>query len=277
MLVNAKEILTPALQKRYCVVAPNVCNETTVRAALEVAQEMRVAAILDICPWHTADLELLGRLAAYMAKASTVPVAVQLDHTATYEDAIRAIRSGYTSIMLDRSMLSFEENAEQVRDMVKIAHAVGVSVEAELGHVGMGASYDENDRAGLTVPSDAIRYAQLTGCDALAVAIGTAHGTYTGTPKLDFELLATLREALDLPLVLHGGSGSGDENLARTVSAGMNKINIASDLFTAGEKRLPLDTRTAYFAFDKLAEGYKDKYRYYITLLGKPGSADDCA
>lgn len=272
MLVNTYDILHSAMQQHYCVVAPNICNETTARAAIEVAEEMHVATILDVCPWHTPDIEFLGMIASSLAKKSNVPVALQLDHTARYEDAIRAIRSGYTSIMLDRSMMSFEDNAAQVKEVVKIAHAVGMTVEAELGHVGMGNEYEKDRNAGLTVPEEATEYAHITGCDALAVAIGTAHGTYQGTPKLDFVRLALLRKAVDLPLVLHGGSGSGDANLKKAAMEGINKINIASDLFAAGEANLPKDKRTAYFAFDKLVDGYKEKYRYFIRLLGKPGS-----
>ena len=274
MLVNVKQILTKAKQQNYCVVAPNICNETTARAAIEVAEELRVPSILDVCPWHTCDLEFLGHIASRLGQRSSVPIALQLDHTATFEDAIRAIRSGYTSIMLDKSALPFDDNAAQVKELVKIAHAVDITVEAELGNVGMGSQYEKDGEEGLTIPEEAVEYVRITGCDALAVAIGTAHGAYKGTPKLHFDLLAKLRDALTLPLVLHGGSGSGDENLKRAAMSGITKINIASDLYAAGEANLPHDGRTAYFAFDKLATGYKDKYRYYVNLLGKPGSAD---
>ena len=138
----------------------------------------------------------------------------------------------------------------------------------------MGSQYENDGEQGLTIPEEATEYVKITGCDALAVAIGTAHGVYKGIPKLHFDLLEKLREAVDLPLVLHGGSGSGDDNLKRAAMNGISKINIASDLFAAGEKNLPLDERSAYFAFDKIAEGYKEKYRYYINLLSKPGCAD---
>ena len=128
MLVNVNEILLKAKEQNYCVVAPNICNETTARSAIEVAEEMRVPTILDVCPWHTVDLEYLGNIAARLGEKSSIPVALQLDHTAEFRDAIRAIRSGYTSIMLDRSALPFSDNADQVKEMVRIAHSVGITV-----------------------------------------------------------------------------------------------------------------------------------------------------
>jgi len=190
-----------------------------------------------------------------------------------FSDAILAIRAGFTSIMVDRSSLPFEQNVAEVSDLVRIAHSVGVSVESELGHVGMGESYDEDRDAGLTNVAEAAEYVARTGCDSLAVAIGTAHGVYKGTPKLDFERLAELNAAVNIPLVLHGGSGSGDENLVKCIQGGITKINIAADLFIAGEKNLKEDPRSAYFAFDKLADGYKAKLKYYMELFGETGMA----
>ena len=146
-----------------------------------------------------------------------------------------ALRSGFLSIMVDRSSLPYEENvAEVCGNWLKIAHAVGVSVEAELGHVGSGEQYDADRNAGLTDPEQAKAYVEATGIDALAIAIGTAHGKYVGTPYLDFELLEKIYNEVEIPLVLHGGSGSGDENLARATRMGITKVNIGTDLFQAG-------------------------------------------
>jgi len=273
LLAFAKDILVVAKANKFGVVAPNVCNETTIRAAIQVAEDLKAPIILDICDWHTQDMVLLGRIAEYMAVRASVPVAVQLDHGAKFSDAILAIRAGFTSIMVDRSSLPFEQNVAEVSDLVRIAHSVGVSVESELGHVGMGESYDEDRDAGLTNVAEAAEYVARTGCDSLAVAIGTAHGVYKGTPKLDFERLAELNAAVNIPLVLHGGSGSGDENLVKCIQGGITKINIAADLFIAGEKNLKEDPRSAYFAFDKLADGYKAKLKYYMELFGETGMA----
>ena len=157
-----------------------------------------------------------------MADKANVPVAINLDHGATYEDAIDAIAAGFTSIMVDRSSLPYEENVAQVKELVKVAHATGVSVEAELGHVGQGDNYAVDGKQALTDPAEAKKYIEETGIDMLAVAVGTAHGEYIGTPHIDFDRLAAIKEAVgqDFPLVLHGGSGSGDENLAKACTMG---------------------------------------------------------
>lgn len=273
MLVNAKDILVVAKAHKFGVVAPNVCNETTVRAAIQVAEDVKAPVILDICDWHTQDMVLLGRIAEYLAVRASVPVAIQLDHGSKFSDAVLAIRSGFTSIMVDRSSMPFEQNVAEVADLVRIAHSVGVSVEAELGHVGMGDSYAEDRDAGLTNVAEASEYVERSGCDALAVAIGTAHGVYKGTPKLDFQRLAELNAAVNIPLVLHGGSGSGDENLVKAIAGGITKINIAADLFIAGEKNMKEDPRTPYFVFDKVSDGYKAKLKYYMELFGETNAA----
>ncbi len=273
MLVTAKDILLVAKANKFGVVAPNVCNESTIRAAIQVAEDIKAPIILDICDWQTQDMVLLGRIAEYMAVRSSMPIAVQLDHGSKFSDAILAIRSGFTSIMVDRSAMPFEQNVQEVSDLVRIAHSVGVSVESELGHVGMGDSYDEDRDAGLTNAAEAAEYVKQTNIDSLAVAIGTAHGLYKGTPRLDFDRLAELNSAVNVPLVLHGGSGSGDENLVKAIAGGITKINISSDLFVEGEAALKADKRTAYFAFDKICDGYKAKLKYYMELFGETGAA----
>ena len=271
MLVTAKDILVVAKANKFGVVAPNVNNELTVRAAIEAAEELKAPVILDVCDWHTPDMVTLGRIIERMAMQAKVPVAVQLDHGATFESAILAIRSGFTSIMVDRSSLPFEQNVAEVSELVRIAHSVGVSVESELGHVGMGDSYAADRDAGLTNVAEAKEYVERTGCDSLAVAIGTAHGIYKGTPHLDFDRLAELNEAVSIPLVLHGGSGSGDENLVKAIAGGITKINIASDLFVAAAEQAPKDERNQYFCFEKLVPGYKAKLKYYMSLFGEEG------
>lgn len=273
MLVNAKDILVVAKAHKFGVVAPNICNESTARAAIQVAEDIKAPVILDICDWHTPDMIMLGRIAEYMAVRSSVPVAIQLDHGSKFSDAVLAIRAGFTSIMVDRSSLPFDQNVAEVSDLVRIAHSVGVSVESELGHVGMGDSYAADRDAGLTNVAEATEYVERSGCDSLAVAIGTAHGIYKGVPHLDFKRLDELNAAVKVPLVLHGGSGSGDENLVKAIAGGITKINIASDLFVAAEATLKEDKRTAYFAFDKLCDGYKAKLKYYMVLFGETGAA----
>lgn len=276
MLVNMTDILRKSREGKYGVVAPNICNEDSARAAIEVAEEKWAPVILDLIFNVSPDIPLLASLVRKMAEKATVPVALNLDHGATFEHAIIAIRSGFSSIMVDRSSLPYEENVAEVAQLVKIAHAVGVSVEAELGHVGSGENYDVDRNAGLTDPAQARDYVERTGVDALAVAIGTAHGKYVGTPHLDFDLLDAIYREVEVPLVLHGGSGSGDENLARATRSGITKVNIGTDLFQAGIDNLLAhhgELKRAHLGYALMAEGYKAKLAHYMELFGQCGKA----
>ncbi len=231
MLVTMKEILDRANAGCYGVVAPNVTAEMDARACIEVAEDENSPLILDVAMIHTSDIFFHGSYLTRLADSASVPVAINLDHGATFEDAIKAIRSGFTSIMVDRSSLPYEENLEQVKELVRIAHAVDVSVEAELGHVGTGSSYNETGNDLLTDPNQALDYIKQTGIDCLAVAIGTAHGAYVGVPHLDFERLIAIKNKVGIPLVLHGGSGTGDDNIAKACKLGINKVNVCNELF----------------------------------------------
>ena len=178
--------------------------------------------------------------------------------------------------MVDRSKLPFEENMAQVKELTKIAHACGMGVEAELGHVAMG------DESVFTRPDEATRFVEETGVDALAVAIGTAHGAYKDTPKLQFELLEELRDTVPVPLVLHGGSGTGDENLKKACSMGINKLNVAYELYTGAidsyknyKESLPENFRSwaPYDLYEKLGEGAKAVAAHHMDLCGSTGKA----
>lgn len=276
MLVNMCEILQKSREGKYGVVAPNICNEDSARAAIQVAEENNAPIILDVIFNVTPDIELLGKIVRDMAEKATVPVALNLDHGGTFEQAMIAIRAGFSSIMVDRSSLPYEQNVAEVSELVKIAHAVGLSVEAELGHVGVGAQYDEDRNAGLTDPAQAKAYVEATGVDALAIAIGTAHGKYVGTPYLDFDLLEKIYAEVDVPLVLHGGSGSGDKNLAKATSMGITKVNIGTDLFQAGIDNLVAhheELKRAHLGYELMAEGYKAKLLHYMKLFNQCGKA----
>lgn len=276
MLVNMCDILKRSREGKYGVVAPNICNEDSARAAIEVAEENRAPLILDVIFSVTPDIGLLAKIVREMAEKADVPIALNLDHGATFEHAMIAIRNGFSSIMVDRSGLPYEQNVAEVSELVKIAHSVGVSVEAELGHVGSGAQYAEDRNAGLTDPSQARAYVEETGVDALAIAIGTAHGKYTGTPYLDFDLLEKIYAEVDIPLVLHGGSGSGDENLAKATRMGITKVNIGTDLFQAGIDNLlahHTEINRAHLGYKLMADGYKEKLLHYMKLFDQCGKA----
>ena len=276
MLVNMCDILKKSREGRYGVVAPNICNEDSARAAIEVAEENKAPLILDVIFSVNPDITLLAKIVKELAEKAEVPVALNLDHGATFEHAMIALRSGFSSIMVDRSSLPYEQNVAEVAELVKIAHSVGVSVEAELGHVGSGEQYEADRNAGLTDPGQAKAYVEATQVDALAIAIGTAHGKYTGTPYLDFELLEKIYKEVEVPLVLHGGSGSGDENLAKATRMGITKVNIGTDLFQAGIDNLVAhhnEINRAHLGYKLMEDGYKEKLLHYMKLFNQCGKA----
>lgn len=240
MLVTMKEILDRANAENYAVVAPNIFSEMDARACLEAAEQERSPIILDVAPQCTSDMVFLGSYLTRLCEKASVPAAINLDHGKTYEDAVRAIRAGFTSIMVDRSVLPYEENVAKVSELVRMAHAVGVSVESELGHVGSGCDYRDGDslKSMMTQPEQARNFVERTGIDCLAVAIGTAHGAYVGVPHLDFDRLREIKELVQIPLVLHGGSGTGDDNIAKACRMGINKVNVCTELLSCVYQRI---------------------------------------
>ena len=212
------------------------------------------------------------------AEAATVPVSLMLDHGGSFEQCMRAIALGFTDIMYDGSKLPFEENVANTRAVVRAAHAVGLAVEAELGHVGAGSEYEDfgAQRQGFTDPDDVERFVAETGVDVLAVAVGTAHGLYACEPRLDLDLLREIRARVDIPLSLHGGSGCSDEQFRDAIAAGIAKVNVATDLFVTTARRLTEAARVEdmhYFAFGKLAvESFQERCGHYMDVFGATGN-----
>ena len=234
MLVPMKYILDEAYEGGYGVPAVPGFNEIQVRATLEAAADANSPVIFltgngDAPEWNHAMIRKF-------ADDIDLPVASCLDHSLTFEDCMLGIRTGLSAIMADRSMLPYEKNAAESARLAKIAHSVGVSIEAELGHVGQGDNYAVDGVSALTDPQEARSFLEETGVDGLAVAIGTAHGLYSGTPRLDFGRLAEINAAVGIPLALHGGSGSGDENIHRACTMGIAKVNIVTDILLATDK-----------------------------------------
>lgn len=276
MLISMIELMKKARKEHYCVPAIAVENEHSVRAAIKAAEEKHSPLIMIALFKVNPDICYFGRIAADLALRSSVPVAMCQDHGGTYEEAIWAIRAGFTDVMVDRSTLAFEENVAQVSEIVKVAHAVGVGVEAELGHVGLATNYDVDGTSGFTVPAEAVEYVERTKVDALAVAIGTAHGVYKGVPKLRFDLLQELREKVSVPLVLHGGSGTGEENLKKACQMGICKLNVSNDLKRGAIQNLNencKDGMGAYSMYPLLFEGYERVAAEYMDLCGSAGKA----
>lgn len=278
MLCRMDTILKAAKKEGFAVPAPNVWNLETIQKAIQIAEEEHSPIILDYGEGgderHIFEIALISK---YYGERSTVPVAINLDHGETFEGAIRAIKAGFTSVMVDRSSLPFEDNLRETKEICKIAHAADVSVESELGHVGYGYEYEETRNSGLTDPNLAKQFAEESETDCLAVSIGTSHGTYKGTPYLDFDLLTKLNESLTIPLVLHGGSGTGDDNLKKAISIGIQKINLYTDLSIAAidcfdknyiENKISKDL---YDIMELPYNAYGEKLRYYCKLFGSSG------
>lgn len=239
MLVNMNEILSKAKDGGYGVGFFNAVNVEMARAVIETAEELNAPVIVG-----TAQVLLpamsLERVAEYlipMAQKAKVPVCVHYDHGLTFEKCMEALQLGFTSIMYDCSTAGYEENVAQVAEMVRICHAMNVTVEGELGHVGdnEGEGQLENPSDYYTDPTMAEDFVKRTGVDALAVAVGNAHGDYKFPPKLDFDRIAEIFSRTGTPLVLHGGSGLSDEDFRIAVGKGICKINIFTDIDKAGK------------------------------------------
>jgi ketose-bisphosphate aldolase len=236
-LVASRPLLDAARRVHGAVAALNFYNAETLLAHIRAANALRASIILQTTE-STINYLGLGLIVA-MARAAAEdieqPVALHLDHGGSYELAERCIAAGYTSVMFDGSKLRFTENCELTRRVVELARAHGVSVEGELGHVTHNEDGSGDITKFFTQPGEALRFVEATGVDALAIAIGTAHGFYKGDLRLDFELLARIRDAVGdrAALVLHGGSGVPDELLRRAIAAGINKINFGTELKNA--------------------------------------------
>jgi fructose-bisphosphate aldolase class II len=271
-----KAILDRANDGNFAVAAPNVSSELDARAAIEAAEELNAPLILDVGFRATPDIVFFGSYLTRLADMSFLPIAINLDHGATFQHVMMALRAGFTSVMVDRSQAPYEQNVAEVKEIVKIAHEMGVSVEAELGHVGQGSNYAADRAAALTDPKRAKIFIEETGIDCLAVSIGTAHGAYKGTPHLEFDLLAEIKEVTKFPLVLHGGSGTGEENLRKACRMGINKVNVANDLYRGACDTVTaadLSGNGAYKLMALVREGYKQALKRCIDIYGSEDKA----
>lgn len=234
-LVKMKDLLKRAEKKNIGCGAFSVGNMEMVKGAIRAAEELETPIILQIAEVRlkNSPLHLMGPMMVQAAKEAKVDVAVHLDHGLTFETVDKALELGFTSVMLDASTLPFEENIAKVKTVVEKAQKYGATVEAELGLV--GGSEDGSCDHGIrcTDPDDAVVYARETGIDALAVAIGNAHGNYPVAPTLAFDVLEKIHEKVDIPLVLHGGSGITDKDFQRAISLGIRKVNIATASFNS--------------------------------------------
>lgn len=235
MLITMKEMLKVAQENKFAVPAFNAGTGQLLSAMMESAEEKQAPVIMAIHPDELSFLkDSFVASVVYEANHSKVPVVLHLDHGATYEQIIHAIQLGFTSVMIDGSHLSFEENIALTKKVVEVAHSVNVSVEGELGTIGTTGDSIEGGSTEIiyTDPKAAKEFVERTGVDSLAIAIGTAHGIYPKgfTPELKLDVLEEIREIVSIPLVLHGGSSNPDAEIAKSVKLGISKINISSDI-----------------------------------------------
>lgn len=241
MLVNMNQVLLPAKRGKYAVGLFNAVNLELARGIIAAAEASRSPVIMGTAEvlFPYGPLEEVSYYLIPMAKKASVPVVIHLDHGLNKETCIKALELGFSSIMYDCSTDSYEENVKKVKEMADIAHSYGATIEGELGHVGdnegsaEGSSHMANPADFYTDPAMAKDFVEKTGVDALAIAVGTAHGAYKLPPKLDFERIRTIANTIDVPLVLHGGSGLTDNDFRRAIQEGISKINIFTDINVA--------------------------------------------
>lgn len=247
-LVKVNELLQHATEHHYGVAAINTINYETISCAIAAAEAERVPVIIQFYPGFDQYIPLshIAYMAKDLARKASVPVAVHLDHSASYEIAVGGIRDGFPSVMVDGSARPFEENLAMTKAVVETAAVFGVDVEAELGHVGNAQILDDLTNADhLTDPDKAVEFVEKTGCGSLAIAVGNAHGNYIQTPNLNFDRIRELRKAVSIPLVLHGCSGIPDEQMQEAVNLGLSKFNIATEYFAAMYRSLDQGIETS--------------------------------
>lgn len=279
-LVKMKNLLKRAEEKNIGCGAFSVGNMEMVKGAIRAAEELDTPIILQIAEVRlkNSPLHLMGPMMVQAAKEAKVDVAVHLDHGLTFETVDKALELGFTSVMLDASTLPFEENIAKVKTVVEKARKYGATVEAELGLV--GGSEDGSCDHGIrcTDPDDAVVYAKETGIDALAVAIGNAHGNYPVAPTLAFDVLEKIHEKVDIPLVLHGGSGISDKDFQRAISLGIRKVNIATASFNSltvhVEKYMASADKHNFFDLNEaMVQGTYENVKRHILVFNEPYQA----
>lgn len=278
MLANLNDVLIQAQKEHYAVGLFNSTDTDMLEAVIGAAEESRSPVILGtaeiLLPY--GELKLIAPSVRKAAERASVPVVMHYDHGLTFERCMEALQLGFTSVMFDGSASERDTNIQATREVVRIAHAMGASVEGEIGHVGNAATGDGELTDMYTTPEEACAFLAETGVDALAVAIGTAHGVYKKKPMLNLERLRAIRAAVDVPLVLHGGSGLSDDDFRNTIRDGIAKVNIFTDLCLAGERAMQdglaeglgyLDIRNR--KVDAIREAVKAK----MALFGSIGKA----
>ena len=281
MLTRTKEILTEARKNHYGIVAPDFWDLNSARDYVRTAEELNAPILLSFAQAHKhlISLEEAAAVGKLMTESVKAPIALHLDHGEDFDYIKRAIDLGFNSVMIDASMHEFKENVRLTKEVVDYAHARGVDVEAEIGHVG-GTTESPTEMESVanvyTTVEEATAFVEQTGADSLAVSIGTSHGVYKNNknPELNFQRLQELAANVPVPLVLHGGSGTGDDNLKRCVREGITKVNVFTEFTTAAlahaAKSVREEQLKSYMRVQQAAdEGIRSVITHYINLLTK--------
>lgn len=280
MLVTAKELLADAMRGGYAIGAFNVENMEMVMAVLAAAEARNSPVIMQTTPGTIkyAGVDYYYANVKAAAARTKIPVVMHLDHGDSFERAMAAYRAGYTSIMIDGSKLPFEENIALTKRVVEACHPGGVYVEGELGKVGgKEDDLEGDDENPYTDPEEAKIFVERTGVDYLAIGVGTAHGVYKGTPHVNTDLIATIRDLVHIPLVLHGTSGVPDEQVTTSVRNGICKVNYATDLriaFTKGVKEFMAEHPEAFDPKKYAKQGMAEVQKYVEQKIEVCGSAN---
>lgn len=280
MLVNMKELLKKAQEGSYAVGSFSVANMEMILGVVKAAEEMRSPIILQIAEvrLNHSPLEIIGPCMLAAARNATVPVAVHLDHGTTLECIKKALKLGFTSVMFDGSHLPFEENAERTKEVVALAKEYGAATEAEIGCVGGSEDGSADIAMRCTSPSQAKEFYEKTGVDALAIAIGNAHGFYKEAPELRFDILEEVAQTVSVPLVLHGGTGIEPEDFIRCHQKGIKKINIATATFASCESKVREgyekgEIKGYYDLHQREIEGAYENAKRHIEIFYSEGKA----
>lgn len=281
-LVTSEKMLLDAQKGGYAVGAFNVENMEMVKAVLAAAEELKAPVMLQTTPGTIkyGTVETYAAIVKAEAEKVSVPVCLHLDHGNSFELAVQAMKAGYTSVMIDGSHEDFENNIAITKKVVDVAKAIGIPVEAELGKVGGKEDDLEADADTNTDPMEAKEFAERTGISSLAVAIGTAHGFYVGTPVLDKPRVSAIKEVVSVPLVLHGASGLSEEDVRECVERGMCKVNFATELraaYTAAVKKL-LEEKPETYDPKKLGNvgmaAVKEQVKIRMKMCGCDGKVE---
>ena len=278
MLVNLNDVLKQAQKEHYGVGLFNTTDTDMLEAVIAAAEELNSPVVIGtaevLLPY--GELKLIAPSILAAAKRAKVPVVMHYDHGLTFDRCMEALSLGFSSVMFDGSAGDYDRNIAETCEIVKIAHALGASVEGEIGHVGEAASGDNMLTDMYTTPDEAEAYVKATGVDALAVAIGTAHGVYKTKPQMNLERLKEIRARIDTPLVLHGGSGLSDDDFRNTIRHGIAKVNIFTDLCLAGNKAMiaGIEKEMDYLSIRNLkVQMIKEAVKNKMMLFGSNGKA----